>query len=597
MHVVATAGHVDHGKSTLVRALTGMEPDRWAEEKRRGMTIDLGYAWTSLPTGETVTFVDVPGHQKFVSNMLAGVGPVPAALLVIAADEGWSRQTQEHVEALSAFGVRDGVLVVTRADLGDGDLAVEEARDRLAGTPLAALEAVVTSAPTGAGLPELRGALARLAARLPAPSPTPRTRLWVDRVFTVRGAGTVVTGTLGRGSIARGDELLLWSRGEPVRVRQVQSLGRSVERADAVARVAVNLRGTPRDGIRRGDALVAPGWWAGTREFDARVDRLADCRASRLILHVGSAAVPVRVRRLGEGTARIRAERDLPLDVGERALLRDPGQQRIVAGLVVLDLEPPPLSRRGAAARRHADLAARPDRPDAAAEIARRGAVRRTALTRTGHMAPDAPAPRGTREIAGWCVDADWWRERTARLTEAVRARAAARPDAPALPREAALRASGLVDGALLSAAADELGLVRDGAGLRGAGARPAQADRIASALDAVYARLRADPFDAPDRPELDALGLTRFHLRAAADRGRLRRLDQSVYVHPDAVPLALARLARLPQPFTLSAGRQVLGTSRRVAVPLFELLDRLGHTRVTEEGLRHVVARDGAAR
>ncbi|WP_051844632.1 GTP-binding protein [Streptomyces sp. NRRL S-813] len=268
---------------------TRREPDRWAEERRRG---DLGCAWTTLPTGETVTFVDVPGHQKFVPNMLAGVGPVPAALLVIAADEAWSRQTQEHVEALCAFGVRDGVLVITRADLGDGDLAAEEARDRLAGTPSAGLEAVVTSAPTGAGLPELRGALGRLAARLPTPAATPRTRLWVDRVFTVRGAGTVVTGTLGRGSIARDDELLLWSRAEPLRVRQLQSLGRSVDRADAVARVAVNLRGLPRDAVRRGDALVTPGWWAGTTEFDARLDRLADCRSSQVILHVGSAAVP-----------------------------------------------------------------------------------------------------------------------------------------------------------------------------------------------------------------------------------------------------------------------------------------------------------------
>ncbi|WP_331763708.1 SelB C-terminal domain-containing protein [Streptomyces anthocyanicus] len=596
MHVVATAGHVDHGKSTLVRALTGMEPDRWAEEKRRGMTIDLGFAWTTLSTGETVTFVDVPGHHRFVPNMLAGVGPVPAVMLVIAADDGWNRQTQEHVEALSAFGVRDGLLVVTRADLGDGNLAVEEARDRLAHTPLAALEAVVTSAPTGVGLSELRGALGHLTARLPSPAPTPRTRLWVDRVFTVRGAGTVVTGTLGRGGLGRDDELLLWSRGERVRVRQVQSLGQNVERTDAVARVAVNLRGTPRDGIRRGDALVAPGWWAGTREFDARVDWLADCRASHLILHVGSAAVPVRIRRLGEGTARIRAERDMPLDVGERALLRDPGQQRIVAGLVILDLEPPPLTRRGAAARRHADLAARPDLPDAAAEIARRGAVRRTALTRSGQLAPDAPPPRGTLGFAEWCVDAHWWRERTARLAEAVRARAAARPDTPALPHETALRASGLVDGALLSTAADELGFVQDRAGVREASTRTERIGRVEVALDTVCTRLRADPFDAPGRPELDALGLTPFHLRGAANRGRLCRLDRSIYVHPEAVPLALARLAQLPQPFTLSAGRQVLGTSRRVAVPLFELLDRLGHTKATENGLRHVVPRDAEA-
>ncbi|MFJ6854162.1 selenocysteine-specific translation elongation factor [Streptomyces sp. NPDC091271] len=587
---MATAGHVDHGKSTLVRALTGMEPDRWAEEKRRGMTIDLGYAWTTLSTGETIAFVDVPGHQRFVPNMLAGVGPVPAVLLVVAADEGWSRQTEEHVDALRAFGVRDGLLVITRADLGDGALAVEEARDRLAGTPLAGLEAVVTSAPTGMGLPALRQALGRLVARLPPPSPTPRTRLWIDRVFTVRGAGTVVTGTLGAGALAHDDELLLWSSRRPVRVRQLQSLGERVERAEAVARVAVNLRGLDRDQVRRGDALVAPGWYAGVREFDARVDWLADCGSAEVILHAGSAAVPARVRRLGDGTARIRAERALPLDIGERALLRDPGRCRVVAGIVVLDADPPPFTRRGAAARRHSDLVKRPDTPDLAEEIARRGAVRRTGLTSSGRLAPGGSTPEGTTEVAGWIVHDPWWRECRDRLAAAVRERAAAHPLSPALPRKTALRLSELPDPALLDAVVDGLGMVRDGPGIREADTRPELSDRAEAALDALCARLAADPFDAPGRPELDQLGLTTAHLRAAVGRGRLFRVQQGVYVHADAVSLALGRLAPLPQPFTLSDGRKALGTSRRVAVPLFELLDRLGRTRSTPEGLRRLV-------
>src|SRR4030095_14875753 len=176
VYVVATAGHVDHGKSTLVRALTGMEPDRWAEERRRGMTIDLGVAWatraagragTTLPAGPTVACVDVPGHERFVPNMLAGVGPVPAVLLVVAADEGWMPQTGEHVDALVALGVRRGLLVVTRSDLMEPELAVEEARERLAGTPLAGIEAVAVSAVTGAGMGELRAALDTLVKGLP----------------------------------------------------------------------------------------------------------------------------------------------------------------------------------------------------------------------------------------------------------------------------------------------------------------------------------------------------------------------------------------------------------------------------------------------
>src|SRR4051794_6085610 len=180
MHVVATAGHVDHGKSTLVRALTGMEPDRFEEERRRGMTIDLGFAWTTLPGGEVVAFVDVPGHERFVSNMLAGVGPVPAAMLVVAADEGWRQQSAEHLRALDALGVRHGLLAVTRADLRDPSAATEAAGREIAATTLGTVESVEVSGITGAGLDDLRRALSRLVARLPAPDPTGDVRLWAD---------------------------------------------------------------------------------------------------------------------------------------------------------------------------------------------------------------------------------------------------------------------------------------------------------------------------------------------------------------------------------------------------------------------------------
>ena len=200
MHVIATAGHVDHGKSTLVRMLTGMEPDRWAEERRRGMTIDLGYAWTSLPSGETLAFVDVPGHQRFIGNMLAGLGPAPAVMIVVAADEGWREQSTEHLAAATALGIRDGLLVVTRSDLADPADALAESRRHLAASTIADAESVAVSGATGAGLAELRAALDRLVARLPPPSVQERVRLWVDRAFTIRGAGTVVTGTLGAGT-------------------------------------------------------------------------------------------------------------------------------------------------------------------------------------------------------------------------------------------------------------------------------------------------------------------------------------------------------------------------------------------------------------
>ncbi|MEH0846095.1 selenocysteine-specific translation elongation factor, partial [Micromonospora sp. CPCC 205711] len=358
MYVVATAGHVDHGKSTLVRALTGMEPDRWAEERRRGMTIDLGFAWAALPAGGTVAFVDVPGHERFVPNMLAGVGPVPAALIVVAADEGWMPQSTEHLAALHALGVSYGLLVVTRADLADPGPALADARQRIAATSLGAVEAVAVSAVTGAGLPELRAALDRLVARLPAPDLAAPVRLWVDRSFTIRGSGTVVTGTLGAGRLRVGDELELAGTGAPVRVRGLHSLNAAHDRVDAVARVAVNLRGIARDRLGRGDALLTPGRFHHTDLLDVRLagDPAADLPAT-LTLHVGSAAVPARVRPLGADTVRLRLDRPLPLLIGDRALLRDPGRHHVAGGVTVLDVDPPPLRRRGAAAARAAVLA------------------------------------------------------------------------------------------------------------------------------------------------------------------------------------------------------------------------------------------------
>ena len=295
MHVLATAGHVDHGKSTLVRALTGMEPDRYAEEKRRGMTIDLGFAWTDLPSGP-VAFVDVPGHERFVTTMLAGVGPVPAVLLVVAADEGWMPQTGEHVDALVALGVRHGLLVVTRSDLMEPELAVEEARERLADTPLAGIEAVAVSATTGAGLAELRAALETLVKGLPAADDAADVRLWVDRAFTIRGAGTVVTGTLGAGRIQVDDELeLATATGRRrVAVRGLQSLGADVPRVRGVSRVAVNLRGVPRDAIARGDALLKPDAWLAVSTLDGRLVGLTgfgDVGAARLVAAVGTHAI------------------------------------------------------------------------------------------------------------------------------------------------------------------------------------------------------------------------------------------------------------------------------------------------------------------
>ncbi|MFG1954387.1 selenocysteine-specific translation elongation factor [Micromonospora sp. NPDC048830] len=587
MWVVATAGHVDHGKSTLVRALTGMEPDRWAEERRRGMTIDLGFAWTALPSGGTVAFVDVPGHERFVPNMLAGVGPAPAALLVVAADEGWMPQSAEHLAALHALGVSYGLLAVTRADLADPGPALAQARERIAATRLGGVEAVAVSAVTGAGLPELRAALDRLVARLPAPALDAPVRLWVDRAFTVRGSGTVVTGTLGGGRLAVGDELELADTGEPVRVRGLHRLGAARERVEAVARVAVNLRNVPRDRLGRGDALLTPGRFGRTDLLDVRIagDPAADLPVT-LTLHVGSAAVAARVRPLGPDAARLRLARPLPLLVGDRALLRDPGRHHVAGGVTVLDVAPPPLARRGAAAARARVLAGLDGRPDLAGELRRRGLARRGELTRMG-------VPVTAAAVAGdWLADPDHWRGLAARLaTEAARY-AAEHLLEPGVPVDVLRHRLGLPDRALVEALVrPPLRLAAGRVTGSGQGALPGP---VARAVARVRAEYGDRPFQAPEAHRLADLGLGPREIGAAVRAGALLRLAENVVLLPGAVDDAARVLARLPQPFTLSAARQALDTTRRVAVPLLELLDRRGVTRRLPDDARTVVAPPG---
>ena len=590
MHVLATAGHVDHGKSTLVRALTGMEPDRWAEERRRGMTIDLGFAWTTLPTGETVAFVDVPGHERFVPNMLAGIGPVPAVLVVVAADEGWMPQSAEHLQALTALGVRHGLLVVTRSDLMEPELARDEALEHLAASSLGRPPTVCVSGATGAGLDELREALCALVAALPAPDVTADVRLWVDRAFTIKGAGTVVTGTLPAGTLRIDDELVLAPGGRRVTVRGLQSLGEPTESVPAVARVAVNLRGVPLEAVRRGHALLAPGAWLSTRILDVRLhragpddarppDSVAGGLPRQVVLHAGAAAVPARVRPLGADTARLTLASGLPLRIGDRALLRDPGTRQIAAGVTVLDVRPPALRRRGAAATRGAVLSAMDGAGDGAGELRRRGLVQRAELVAMGACALD-----GAPEAAGWLVDPDLLAERAARLATAVAEHARANPLEPGMPLETARQVAEVPDARLVELLLGEALTVREGR-VHGGSPRVELPPAVRRAVDTVRAELTQHPFAAPEANRLAELGLGAKQLAAAARAGELLKVADGVYLLPGADVEAAGRLATLPAPFTLSQARQTLDTARRVAVPLMELLARKGLSRRLPDG------------
>jgi selenocysteine-specific elongation factor len=583
MHVLATAGHVDHGKSTLVRALTGMEPDRWAEERRRGMTLDLGFAWTALGSGQTVAFVDVPGHERFVPTMLAGVGPVPAALVVVAADEGWMPQSAEHLDALDALGVTHGLLVVTRSDLLDPELALTDAQEHLSGTGLANVAAVAVSATTGEGMAGLRTALGVLVDGLPAPDTTADVRLWVDRAFTVRGAGTVVTGTLAAGTLRVGDELEL--AGRRVGVRGLQSLGAATTEVASVARVAVNVRGVGVDDVPRGTALLSPGRWRSTGTLDVRVRPVRGAELdlpTHGVLHVGAAAVPARIRPLGIDTARLTLDHPLPLRIGDRAVLRDSGARRVVGGVVVLDPAPPSLRRRGAAVDRATVLSGMDGRPDGAAELARRGTVRAEDLRALG-----APVPADAPNEAGWLVDPallDPWR---ARLAAAVRAHARLHPLDPGLPVEAARRALDLPDARLLALVSRGF-TVREGR-VHAAGTTVGLPPAVEQAVTTLLAELGREPFAAPDAPRLAALHLGPRELAAAGRAGLLLKLVDGVWLAPDALTRAVAVLAGLDQPFTPAAAREALHSSRRVVVPLLELLAARGLTVRDEDGTHSV--------
>lgn len=593
MYVVATAGHVDHGKSTLARALTGMDPDRWEEEKRRGLTIDLGFVWTHLPSGADVAFVDVPGHERFLGNMLAGLGPAPVVLFVVAADEGWQAQSTDHRDAIAALGISHGVVALTRADRADDqrrrDVRAEVGR-QLAGTALADAAIIEVSAKTGEGIEKLRAELDTVLAAAPAPDAERRVRLWVDRSFSVKGAGTVVTGTLGAGSIAVGDRLELLSGGElvPVEVRGLHSENTAVVSAQPVTRVAVNLRGVEAEAISRGDSLLSPSTWRVTQEFDVRRvsgESLSDV-VQELIAHTGTAGVAARVRPLSGDFARIRLSAPLALELGDRFVLRGPGARHVLAGVEIVDLVPPALRRRGAAARRAEELAQLEDYRNPAQSLRHRGYALLSELEQDGYETSAPPA--GVIAFNKWWITARQVGQWKQALNDAVQEHMAAKPLSVGLPRGAARDALGVEEDSLLNlaVAAAKLESAEGVIRLPGAAVNLGEAEAGVAELER---RLKREPFAAPEAADLRELGLGNKELAAAERAGRLLRLKDGVVLLPAAVAEARTRLQGIEQPFSTSQARQALCTTRRVAIPLLEQLDAKGITRRLDGSLREL--------
>ena len=561
MHVVATAGHVDHGKSTLVLALTSIDPDRFAEEKRRGLTIDLGFAWTTLPSGRGVAFVDVPGHVRFLKNMLAGVGAVDACLFVVAATEGWKPQSEEHLRILELLGISHGVIALTKVGLVDDDdteLARLVIADHVAGTFLEGAEIVPVDAPTSVGLGMLRLALDRLLSNTPTSLDRDRPRLWIDRSFAAAGAGTVVTGTLTGGAIAVGDELIVTNdAGEHVvRVRGLQSLGEAHDELGPGNRTAVNLVGVHHHDVARGDALVREGQWHRTQTVDASL-RVLDAlghevsRRGAFVAYVGSGEHPVRLRILGpdalapgeQGLVRLHWPVALPLVPGDRFVLRESGRSETVGGGEVLDIAP-----RLRASR------ARPDR-SVDRVVAELGWVDAGELERlTGEHRPAT--------VGRWVVDGLALADATERLRAMVEAAGPLGLDVAALDER---------DRAVLA--------TLDGVAVRGGRAVAAGSDDPLASHPFVAA-LEAAPFGPPSANDLD---IDRAELRELVKRGLVIEQD-GLWFAPAAIDQAATVVAALlkqqPHGVTVAEVREALNTTRKWAVPLLNLLDARGITR-----------------
>jgi selenocysteine-specific elongation factor len=529
---VGTAGHVDHGKTWLVRALTGKDTDRLPQERERGISIELGYAPLVLPDGRTLSLVDVPGHERFVRTMVAGATGIDLFLLVVDAGEGARTQTHEHLEILRLLGIEHGVVAVTKADTVDPDaleLVIAEAAELVPGAPI-----VPVSAKTGAGLDELRDALAgamdKVAQSHKANGPA---RLYVDRVFTLRGVGTVATGTLWSGSIGRGDRLRVEPVGLDVRVRSVQVHDRDVDRADAGQRVAVNLPGIERHELSRGDALVAPGAFARSYRLDVRIDPVAEIPTA-VTLHHGTAQVPARVVRADAEHAQLRLAAPVVAARGDRFVLR---AETTVGGGVVLDPAPP---RRVDAAR--LAVAARGDGRELVHEP-----VRARALELRGFETS------GLERANGWVFSRAWLDDLTEELS--LRIAGADRLD-PGVPPPAEPWADAIVP---------RLPFERRGAKLYLPGSNAVADETLVPELG------------------LEPVKVERRVAELLERDGRLVRVGDGYAVARDAYERARDELVAectREGSITLARFRDLLGTSRRPAQLLLERFDADGLTR-----------------
>jgi selenocysteine-specific elongation factor len=598
--VVGTAGHIDHGKSTLITALTGIDPDRLAEEKRRGMTIDLGFAHMTLPSGREVGIVDVPGHARFMRNMLAGAHGLDAALLVVAADEGVMPQTREHLDVLDLLDVRRGLVVLTKLDLVERDwleLVTQEVLKTLAGTSLEGAPVIAVSATSGEGLPEL---VAALDAVLENAEPRPdsgRPRLPIDRVFTMSGFGTVVTGTLVEGSLRVGDEMQAMPGGRVVRIRGLQRHNEKVELVGPGSRVAANLGGVEKSELSRGDVLAPVNGLSPTRRVDARLRVLASAaqavrHGAQLVLHTGATDAGCRLIVLEgdeiepghEGWVQLYLERPIAVADHDRFVLRVPSPGMTVAGGTIVDVAPRKHPRHDSAVR---DSLARRASGNVLQEELRkypRGVTVAALLKAT--VAPEADVDKlEAHRLGDWIFSDDAWRSIAARAAAALSAYHQTYPFRAGMAREELRSRLGVPSAsfpAIVRGLADEGRLIERDGSL--AAPDHEVAVQTADGPAAELLRLLGEkPFAPPSLPEAARqAGASDELVRALVQRGELVRVGDDVAFTAAGYDSAVALVRELIEAngsVTVAQLRDRMGASRR---PVLALLEHLDSRRVT---------------
>ena len=623
MHVIGTAGHVDHGKSTLVHALTGIDPDRLREEKEREMTIDLGFAWLTLPSGEAVGIVDVPGHRDFIENMLAGVGSIDAALFVVAADEGVMPQTREHLAILDLLEVSTGVVALTKLDLAESEdwveLVIADVSETLEGTVLKDAPIIPVSARTGEGLPELVAALQDILATVEPRQDQGRARLPVDRVFSISGFGTVVTGTLIDGHIEVGQEVEVLPQGLRARVRGLQTHKQRVNRAAPGSRVAANLSGVGKADLKRGDVVTTSGWLHPTVLVDVQLRYLSDAQRplrhnTQLKLFTGAAETLARVRLLGQDTlepgesgwAQLRLRDAVAVTKGDRFIVRIPSPPSTVGGGIVVDSNPGRRYRRfrPEVLERLETLARGTPDEILLQTIERRGpSLIRDVVSASGlaEAAPDALQhvlerkqavllgpqsdsypPITSRRLL---VSHKWWADIVDQLSSQLAAYHRRFPLRAGMPREAlrsGLKLEAKVFNGVLARAAGE-GLVQEeGAFVWLSSHTVRLSSKQRDAVDELLTRFRRQPTITPSVKEsIAAVGEEVLGLLTS--RGDLNQVSGEVVFLPETYREMVTRIRSHIEnqgSITLAQTRDLFGTSRKYAQAILEHLDEVGITK-----------------